>query len=170
MGYDEKSPGGRGLPIDAKDPADPAGFPGEATQPSIDLAELEDAELKRSNRSGETVITRRRDVGLATHKIESDVLGEIAEIEHEGDPGDGIVRLAQSLLDRAGRLLARIRNGGFGAVRARAAVTLRKLRGTKEYQAASTDKFDRERAKQWESFNRGKTSSSYLQDLDSDRK
>ncbi|MEM6733452.1 MAG: hypothetical protein AAF658_17975 [Myxococcota bacterium] len=53
-------------------------------------------------------------------------------------------------------------------MREQAAATWSRLRGAKvkEFEQHGEDTFDRKRARQWESFNRGRTSSSYLQDTE----
>lgn len=51
-------------------------------------------------------------------------------------------------------------------VRDQAVATWSRLRGGKEFEQVGDDKFDRVRARKWESFNRGRTSSSYLQDTE----
>lgn len=74
--------------------------------------------------------------------------------------GVGVVRFWRSFLDA---LKSRV----IAPVREQAAATWSRLRGGgKEFEQVGDDKFDRARARQWESFNRGRTSSSYLQDTD----
>ncbi|MEL6543526.1 MAG: hypothetical protein AAFQ82_02800 [Myxococcota bacterium] len=65
-----------------------------------------------------------------------------------------------------------VRKSVLRPVREQAAATWSRIRGVpvKEFEQHGEDKFDRARAKQWESFNRGKTSSSYLQDTDERRR
>lgn len=73
-----------------------------------------------------------------------------------------------SLVGAFRRLFSALRNGVLKPVRARAVSTWSRIRGVKakEFEQRGEDTFDRARAKQWENFNRGRTSSSYLQDTD----
>ncbi len=65
-------------------------------------------------------------------------------------------------------LFTTLRNSVLKPVREQAVATWSRIRGVKvkEFEQRGEDTFDRARAKQWENFNRGRTSSSYLQDTD----
>ncbi|MEL6340675.1 MAG: hypothetical protein AAFQ65_12260 [Myxococcota bacterium] len=81
------------------------------------------------------------------------------------EAGAGIVRAIR-------RAAAVLQEKVFAPFRRQAVATWSKLRGKgmREFEQVGDDRFDRQRAREWESFNRGRTSSSYLQDTDAPRK
>lgn len=81
------------------------------------------------------------------------------------EAGAGVVR---AIRRAAAVLQAKV----FAPFRRQAVATWSKLRGKRmrEFEQVGDDRFDRQRAREWESFNRARTSSSYLQDTDAPRK